>query len=101
VPLDNKEFCVIPNKVSLSFLRASRSRMRVSRKNGSSRTLDATFWGLVQEIEIDRTPVVATRERKLAAPEQMTCTPSAAQEVPFFASLLQMVLHEVQQLRKE
>jgi len=37
----NKEFCVIPDEVSLSFLRASRSRVRVrgmsvSRKNGSS-----------------------------------------------------------------
>jgi len=42
----NKEFCVIPDKVSLSFLRVSRSRVKVrgvnvSRKNGSSPALSA------------------------------------------------------------
>jgi len=52
---------------------------------------------------MDRTPTMATRKRKLAAPEQTACTPSAAdaREIPSFASSLQAVLSEIQQLREE
>jgi|GEM_PF-2455060 len=52
---------------------------------------------------MERTPTMATRKRKLAAPEQTACTPSAAdaREIPSFASSLQAVLSEIQQLREE
>jgi len=51
---------------------------------------------------MDRTPMI-TRKRRLAVPEETVCTPSAAdaRETSSFASSLQAVLSEVQQLREE
>jgi len=52
---------------------------------------------------MDRTPTIVTRKRRLAAPEQTVCTPSAtdAQEIPSSTSLLQAMLSEIQQSREE
>jgi len=72
---------------------------RVSRRSRILLLVGVTFGS---SSGMDRTSI-ATRKRRLAAPEQTACTSSAAdaQEAPSFASSLQTILNEVQQLRKE